>query len=140
MLTTVFSTLLLSSLANAGVMLKQRDDAGPTVWTSPDGGNMKVRFGDDKVYVGSCTAESVIKTLYDNCYDEGFCNSKSWTMQCEEGDATTHTITLTAPEGQYQPWVKNGLVEALTAAVGVDKVTDKKTITAMSGGGCVGCP
>jgi hypothetical protein len=39
-----------------------------------------------------------------------------------------------------QPWIKNGLVEALQAALAVDGVTTSEPGTAMSGGGCVGCP
>ncbi|KAF2122602.1 hypothetical protein BDV96DRAFT_2665 [Lophiotrema nucula] len=138
MYTYLLSALFMGSAANAAVMLK-RDDPGPTVWKSPDGGNTEARFGDGKVYVGSCTPQDVINTLYDNCYGEGFCNSDSWTMQCTESDDATHTITITAPEGQYQPWIKNGLVEALSAAIGTDGVTSSEQITAMSGGGCVGC-
>ena len=61
-------------------------------------------------------------------------------MQCIQSDAASHTITITAPEGQYQPWIKNGLVEAMQAALGTEGVTETKTISAMSGGGCVGCP
>lgn len=113
---------------------------GPTIWKSPDGGNTAVRFGDAKVYVGDCKPSDVLASVSDNCYDEGFCNSASWSMQCVQGDAASHTITLTAPEGQFQPWIKNGLVEALQAALGTEGVTQKEVINAMSGGGCVGCP
>ncbi|WP_227547706.1 hypothetical protein, partial [Moraxella catarrhalis] len=49
------------------------------------------------------------------------------------------TVTITAPEGQYQPWIKNGLIDAMKAALATDKVTESERITAMSGGGCVGC-
>ncbi|KAF1349208.1 hypothetical protein EJ07DRAFT_184753 [Lizonia empirigonia] len=134
----LLSTLLFTTLTTAISLPAKRDDPGPTVWKSPNGGNTNVRFGDGKVYVGGCTPKDVIATVYDNCYDEGFCNSASWSMQCIEGDSTTHTITLTAPEGQYQPWIKNGLVEAMQAALDTKGVTESKSITAMSGGGWTG--
>ncbi|KAF2732755.1 hypothetical protein EJ04DRAFT_565737 [Polyplosphaeria fusca] len=143
MLSPILSALLLGSAVSAAAVAKpaiKRDDAGPTVWKSPDGGNTQVRFGDGKVYIGACTPQDIINTVYDNCYDEGFCNSESWTVQCTEDDDTTHTITITAPEGQYQPWIKNGLVEAIQAAIGTSGVTDEQSTVAMSGGGCVGCP
>jgi hypothetical protein len=140
MYTYISSALLFTTLAAAASLPAKRADPGPTVWSSPDGGNTNVRFGDGLVYIGDCSPKSVIDTLYDNCYSEGFCNSASWSMQCVQGDRTTHTVTITAPEGQYQPWIKNGLVEALQAAIAAEKVTESETITAMSGGGCVGCP
>ena len=138
--TSLYPLALLSALASAATIPSKRADAGPTVWKSPDGGNTAVRFGDGKVYVGGCDPSSVIATVYDNCYGEGFCNSASWSMQCVQSDAASHTVTITAPEGQYQPWIKNGLVEAIQAALGTEGVTETKTINAMSGGGCVGCP
>ncbi|KAF2998251.1 hypothetical protein E8E13_006168 [Curvularia kusanoi] len=142
MYNTLTALALLTTLTTALSLPTKRGDSGPVIWTSPDGkGNTKVRFGDEKVYVGACDPKNVvIKSVYDNCYDEGFCNSASWSLQCEQSDAATHTITLTAPEGQYQPWIKNGLVEAIQAALGTDGVVETKTINAMSGGGCVGCP
>jgi hypothetical protein len=60
-------------------------------------------------------------------------------MQCIQGDRATHAITITAPEGQFQPWIKNGLIEAIKAAISQGDVVTSKKITAMSGGGCVGC-
>lgn len=139
MYTSLSTALLLTTLTTAASLPAKRADPGPTVWTSPNGGNTNVRFGDGKVYVGGCSPKSVIDTVYDNCYGEGFCNSASWSMQCVQGDDATHTITITAPEGQYQPWIKNGLVQAMQAALDTEKVTQSKGITAMSGGGCVGC-
>lgn len=131
---------LLAASTSALHLPSKRADPGPTVWKSPDGGNTAVRFGDGKVYVGDCTPSSVISSVYDNCYGEGFCNSASWSMQCVQGDAATHTITISAPEGQYQPWIKNGLVEAMLAALGTEGVTQSEVINSMRGGGCVGCP
>jgi hypothetical protein len=131
-------TLFFTAVTQAAVLIK-RADPGPNVWTSPDGGNTAVRFGDSKVYVGDCSPESIIDTVAANCYGEGFCNSESWTMQCVQGDSASHTVTITAPEGQYQPWIKNSLIDAMKAALATDKVTESERITAMSGGGCVGC-
>ncbi|KAH7401296.1 hypothetical protein BKA66DRAFT_436449 [Pyrenochaeta sp. MPI-SDFR-AT-0127] len=138
MFTRLIPAILLCSVTNAAVIAKRAADQ--MVWKSPNGGNTQVRFGDDKVYVGGCEPKSIINSVYDNCYGEGFCNPKSWTMQCIQGDRATHTITITAPEGQYQPWIKNGLVEAMNAAIAVEGIVNKERITAMSGGGCVGCP
>jgi hypothetical protein len=139
MYTSITTPLLLAALATASP-LTRRADPGPTVWKSPDGGNTQVRFGDNKVYVGSCTPDSILSTVTDNCYEEGFCNASEWTMQCVQGDAASHTITIKAPEGQYQPWIRNGLVDAMKAAIATEGVTEKKRITAMRGGGGVGCP
>lgn len=138
MYTRLISSILLSSVASAGVIAERA--APQMVWVSPNGGDTQVRFGDEKVYVGDCEPKNIINTVYDNCYGEGFCNPKSWTVQCVQGDRASHTITITAPEGQYQPWIKNGLVEAMNAAITLEGIVDKKRITAMSGGGCVGCP
>jgi hypothetical protein len=135
---TPITLATLATMASAAAIAR-RDDAGPTVWKSPDGGNTQVRFGDNLVYVGACDPQSIIDTVGSNCYEEGFCNASEWTMQCEEGDAATHTITIKAPEGQYQTWIRNGLVDAMKAAIATDGVTKKEGITAMSGGGCVGC-
>jgi hypothetical protein len=132
------STILFSATVSAAFIPIKRVDE-PTVWTSPNGGNTQVRFGDAKVYVGSCKPSDVINSVKDNCYDQGFCNSKAWTMQCRHGDAGSHTITITAPEGQYQASLKQGLIDAMNAAIATDKVTESKEITAMSGGGCTGC-
>ena len=145
------SALLLSAAANAAVMDKRaavaeravaaRAENWPTVWKSPDGkGETTVRFSDESVYVGGCTPESIIATVGENCFEDGFCNPEEWTMQCVQGDAASHTITMKAPEGQYQSWIRNGLVDAMQAAIKTDKVTSSERINAMSGGGCVGCP
>lgn len=138
----LLSTLLFITLTTA-ISLRvpaKRDDPGPIIWKSRKGGNTNVRFGDGKVYVGGCKPKDVIATLKDNCYNEGFCNSASWSMQCISDDSATHTVTITAPEGQYQPPLKKKLIEAIQAALGTKGVTQSKTVTAMSGGGCVGCP
>ena len=136
---TFSAALLFTTLGAAASIPVKRADPAPTVWTSPDGGNTKVRFGDGKVYVGSCSPKDVLNTVYENCYAEGFCNSASWSMQCVQGDDASHTITITAPEGQYQSWIRNGLVDAMQSAIATEKVTTSEQITAMSGGGCVGC-
>lgn len=47
----IFTTLLLSSVAYA-VVIAERAGKDPVVWKSPKGGDMTVRFGDSKVYVG----------------------------------------------------------------------------------------
>lgn len=137
--TFLSTTLLFTTLGAAASIPAKRADSAPTVWTSPDGGNTNVRFGDGKVYVGSCSPKDVLNTVYENCYTQGFCNAASWSMQCVQGDDATHTITITAPEGQYQPWIRNGLVDAMQSAIATEKVTTTEQIKAMSGGGCVGC-
>lgn len=149
MLSTIVFSSLLAATANAVAITPRTDNAAamisradnaPVVWKNPNGGNIQVRFGDARVSVGGCKPETIIKTVYDNCYGEGFCNANAWTMQCVKDDLTTHTITITAPEGQYQPWIKNGLVEAMVAAINTEKVVETKNVIAQSGGGCVGCP
>lgn len=140
------STLLFASTALAVAMprinstaLRAREDQ-PEVWTKDDGtGDTRVVFGDNRVYIGSCTPDNIFDSVWDNCYDEGFCNSESWELQCEQGDMTTHTITITAPEGQFQQELRRPLVSGMKQGVMTDDVTTSETITAESGGGCVGC-
>lgn len=97
MYTPILSAMMLAGAASAAVIAQR---AEPTVWKSPDGGNTQVRFGDGRMYVGGCEPKDILATLYDNCYGEGFCNSKSWSMECLHGDGGTHTVTIEAPEGQ----------------------------------------
>lgn len=119
--------------------LEARQDK-PIVWTKPDGtGQTQAVFGDGKVYIGACTPDQIFDSVAENCYTEGFCNSESWTLQCEEGDMTTHTITISAPEGQYQTWIHNGLIDSMRAGIKTGDLVQQDTITAESGGGCVGC-
>jgi hypothetical protein len=77
------SALLFSTLAHSAALFP-RADQGKTVWKAPNDGNTRVVFGDEKVYVGSCTPEMIVDSMGENCYEEGFCNSKSWTMYVEQ--------------------------------------------------------
>jgi hypothetical protein len=138
MYTSLLTTLLFTTLAHSAALLK-RADPGPTVWKSPNGGNTQVRFGDGKVDVGGCNPDYIIDSIYENCYEEGFCKSDAWTVGCMYGDRAKHDVTITAPEGQFQAKIRKEFIDALKAALKTDKVVSKRTVVATNGGGCIGC-
>jgi hypothetical protein len=145
MLMSTMSALIFATATNAAAITPWKRDALGIKWSAPPGvvGDTQVFFGDEKAYIGFCTPNDILKTLYQQCYDRGICNARSWTVDCEGivgGFIRSVPITIEVKEGQYQPWIKNGLIEAFMAAVGTDGIVEKQTENVMSGGGCVGCP
>lgn len=106
----------------------------------------------------SCPPKKIIDSVYENCYDEGYCNAESWEVSCLDSTLNAWTVVVTAPEGQCtshipfpaqrivtdvhlpdQPWIKNGFVEAMNAAVKAPGLITQQNSKPLRGGGCVGC-
>lgn len=134
MLTTILPALLLSTVGNAA-SIHRRDD----VWKAPKEGNVRIRFGDGKVNIGACHAKDIIDTLNQHCKDGAGLCEPSWTIECaSEGDPWK--IEVTPTESQHDPKLKKGLIDALQAAIGTDKVEESREVIGAKGGGCTGCP
>ena len=135
MLTTILSALLLSTIGNAA-SIRRRDE----VWKAPKEGNLRIRFGDGKVNIGGCHAKDIIDTLNQHCKDgAGVCEPGPWIIECAS-DGPPWKIEVTTSDSQHDAKLKKGLIDALKAAIGTEKVEESREVIGATGGGCTGCP
>ena len=134
MLTTILSALLLSTVGNAA-SIRRRDE----VWKAPKEGNLRIRFGDGKVNIGGCHAKDIIDTLNQHCKDgAGVCEPGPWIIECAS-DGPPWKIEVTTSDSQHDAKLKKGLIDALKAAIGTEKVEESREVIGATGGGCTGC-
>lgn len=135
MLATILSVLLISTAGNAATLLR-RDE----VWKAPKGGNVRIRFGDGKVNISACRAKDIVETLNQHCKDgAGVCEPGPWTIECAS-DGEPYKIEVTTSDSQHDAKLKKGLIDALIAAIGTEKVEESREVIGAKGGGCTGCP
>lgn len=131
MRSTITSAILFGAAANAAVIAQRQSSNGDEVWKGD--GKIQGRFADGTVEV-DCKPEDILKTLNDNCYDEGFCKD-TWDFSCTE-DWTMH---ITIQEGQFNKDLKGTLIDGIIAAVNAEGVVKERTEVGATGGGCTGC-
>ena len=113
--------------------------ATPTsIWSAPSGvGNLVGKFSDATIQLG-CSPDTVMQSVADNCDAQGDC-VPSWTIPCGDDQGATTDFTITINEGDYAPWIHNGLIDAQLAALKAPKVVTSETVTAMHPSGCSEC-
>ncbi|KAI8931333.1 hypothetical protein NX059_011674 [Plenodomus lindquistii] len=118
--TLITSTLLATAAATAIPGLTRRDPLtkrSEKTWDS--NGNLKLTFSSETIKIGGLPLDDVISQLYTVCHESGQCETndielKSMLMSSEGADALKITL---GPDGTYPTWIRNGLVDALGAAI-----------------------
>ena len=107
----------VARVEDASPALEVRQAATSTMWTAPSGtvGNIVGTFSDSTIDLG-CSQDAVMDSVAENCNTEGYCNP-SWTLTCPNAIDGTDEFTITVNEGDFQPWIHNGLIDAQRAAV-----------------------
>ncbi|KAI0379048.1 hypothetical protein F5Y04DRAFT_283135 [Hypomontagnella monticulosa] len=109
---------ILPSLIVASISAVSSEDVN-TTWTNSEAGNLTVIFSDDRINLGSIQIDQVLDSLYDKCSEGGMCDTGDITLPGEllsGGDVESVTATI-RPSGNYHTWIRNGLLEAVRAAV-----------------------
>lgn len=137
----LFSAILLSTSV-AALALPEPMSLVPRetiVWTNPDGlvGTV-VRFGDERVYIGECTPDKIMDTVYGACI-QGACVGPV-TVECGWDDGGTHEVTINFEDSLYQSNLQNGLIDGVRAAMKFPEMTIVDSVWSSIPGGCSTCP
>ncbi|KAK3202664.1 hypothetical protein GRF29_154g350333 [Pseudopithomyces chartarum] len=103
----------VSALPN---QLRKRD------WVNDEKGNIYLTLSDETVQIGTVTIDSIFAELGDACATTGTCDSSTRTIDGQligaglGGNVEDITVSL-EPYGLYPIWIRNGLLDALHAAV-----------------------
>lgn len=94
--------------------------------------------------IGDVKLADMFSKLYEVCHESGQCETTDqtfdgwWQADGANGDMGPITVTMT-PEGAYPTWIRNGLVDALKAAVVAGAKCGDSINTQLCEGGDKGC-
>lgn len=115
----MITAALLGAAVNAAVIAQRADGDYGEVWKG--NGKIEGRFGDSTIDV-ECDPVEILKTLYDNCNDSGFCID-SWEVPCGTEGITVPKplmVTVSIPQGQFNKDLRNPLIAGIIASVSWD--------------------
>lgn len=130
----VFAAVVATSIASPVVQLNKREDK-----TWDENGNLKLtcmafpyEFHFDESYhtdnlqvsketvtLGTIKIDDIASKLYEVCHESGQCETNDIKMdgQLLSTDSAENIELTLGPDGSYPTWIRNGLVDALIAAV-----------------------
>ncbi|KAF2646751.1 hypothetical protein P280DRAFT_18239 [Massarina eburnea CBS 473.64] len=111
-LTTILATASASAIPSSA--LTKRDEV-----TFEKSNNLKLTFSKDTVQLGTESIDDIFAKLDDACHTTGQCETNDISVKSQfltKDSVSDISITL-GPAGAYPTWIRNGLIDALKAAV-----------------------
>ncbi|RDL36423.1 Uncharacterized protein BP5553_05775 [Venustampulla echinocandica] len=112
--TLIVLASVLASVSALPSQVAKRD------WVHDKKGNLKITFSDETVSLGTLPIDKIIDKMSDACHTSGQCDTspiKITGYQLVHKDSVVDETLTINPSGSYPTWIRNGLRDALRAAV-----------------------